>query len=55
MIQPDKCESSKEAVAAVEEKSGHITLGEAKGTATITAYYGEGKDATRLKFKIKVK
>ena len=55
VIQPDKWESSKEAVAKVDEKFGHITLGEAKGIATITAYYGEGKNAAKLKFKIKVK
>ena len=50
---PDKWESSKPAVAKINEKSGLITPLE-KGNAVITAYYGEGKNAAKVKFKVKV-
>ena len=50
---PDKWESSKPAVAKINEKSGLITPPE-KGNAVITVYYGEEKNAAKVKFKVKV-
>ncbi len=53
VLVPDKWESSKPSVASVDEKTGFITP-LAKGKATITAYYGSGKNAAKVKFKVKV-
>jgi hypothetical protein len=41
-------------VASVDEKTGIITP-LAKGNTIITAYYGEGANAAKVKFKVKVK
>ncbi len=54
-IQPDKWESSKESVAAVDEKTGRITVNPLKGSAKITAYFGYRKNAAKVVYKIKVK
>ena len=52
-LMPDKWESSKTNVATVDEKTGVITP-LAKGKTVIYAYYGTGKNAARVKFKIRV-
>ena len=54
-IQPDKWESSKADVAEVDETTGLVTFKGKKGTAKITAYYGEEKNAAKLTLKLKVK
>ena len=52
-LTPDKWESSKSSVASVDAKTGMITP-LSNGNATITAYYGEGKNTVKVKFRIKV-
>ena len=53
-IQPDKWESSKTAVAEVDEKTGIVTFKGVKGSTKITVYYGEGKNASKLILKLKI-
>lgn len=53
VLKPDKWVTSKASVATVDEKTGEIKP-LSKGNATITAYYGEGKNASKVKFKVKV-
>ena len=54
-IQPDNWESSKENVASVDEKTGKIRVNPVKGNTKITAYFGEGKNAAKVTYKVKVK
>ncbi len=49
-VLPDKWTSSKESVAEIDESTGEITV-KAKGTTTITAYYGNVKVSKRLTVK----
>ena len=53
-IQPDSWTSKKEKIATVDESTGLITLTGEKGGTVITAYFGEGKEAAKLKYKVKV-
>ena len=53
VLTPDKWVSSKPMVAEINEKTGLITPVN-KGNTVITAYYGEGKNAAKVKFKVKV-
>ena len=39
----------------MDESTGLITLTGEKGGTVITAYFGEGKNAAKLKYKISVK
>ncbi len=50
---PDRWESSNPASVAVDEKTGVISPMTA-GRASITAYYGSGKNAAKVKFTIRV-
>jgi len=52
-LTPDRWESTKPEVAKVDEKTGMITP-VSEGKTTIIAYYGTGKNAAKVKFKIKV-
>ena len=52
-LTPDRWESSKPEVAKVDEKTGMITP-VSEGKTTIIAYYGTGKNAAKVKFKVKV-
>ena len=58
-ILPDSFESSKENIAAFEtdddKKTGKLTVKPVKGSTKITAYFGEGKNAAKLIYKVKVK
>ncbi len=53
-IQPDSWTSKKEKIATVDASTGLITLTGEKGGTVITAYFGEGKEAAKLKYKVKV-
>ncbi|MBR4175359.1 MAG: InlB B-repeat-containing protein [Lachnospiraceae bacterium] len=50
---PTRWESSKPQVATVDPKTGAI-MPLSKGKTNITVYYGEGKNAAKVKFKVKV-
>lgn len=52
-LQPSSWLSSKPAVAEIDAKTGLITT-KTKGTAKITAVYGEGKNAAKYTFNVKV-
>ena len=53
LIKPSGWKSSKPKVASVDTSTGQITT-QAKGTTTITAFFGEGKMAAKISFKLKV-
>ncbi len=50
---PDSWVSSKPSVAEVDEMTGLITV-RSKGSTRITAYYGNGKNAAKISFNLKV-
>lgn len=52
-ISPTKWTSSKTKVATIDEKTGEITA-VSNGSAKITALYGEGKNAAKYSFNVKV-
>ena len=52
---PSKLESSKSSVVVIDEKRDMLKVGYEYGSSTITAYYGEGKNAAKYRFSVRVK
>ena len=52
---PSKIVSSKPSVVVIDEKQDMLKVGYEYGASTITAYYGEGKNAARYKFSVRVR
>ncbi len=51
---PDSWESKKSEVASIDSSTGILTI-KGAGSTQITAYFGSGKNAAKLKLKVKVK
>ncbi len=55
VLSPTMWKSSKPSVATVSSNSGRISVLKPKGTAKITAYYGQGKNAARYRFALRIR
>ncbi len=51
---PTSFESSNTKILSIDKETGTIITKDKGGTATITAYYGTGKNAAKYRFKVKV-